>query len=593
MGDRLVADGIVERLTAWGVDRVFGYSGDGINPVLGALRRAGSPAFIQARHEENAAFMAVGHAKYTGRVGVVLSTQGPGAVHLLNGLYDARMDSVPVVALVGQQSQTVLGSAYQQEIDLQSLFKDVASGFRQQVNSPDQAPMVIDRAFKAALATRSPAVVILPHDVQQEPAPELEHEHGVIPSAPLWSRGTVIPQEQDVHDAAALLNAGSKLALLVGQGARGAQAEVAALAEKLGAAVVTSLLGKPYVDEAMPWAAGTMGHLGTSASGWAMAHCDTLLIIGSNDPWTEFYPPPGAARAVQIDSDAKAIGNRYPVEVAVTGDAAESLRALLPRVHERLGWRADVERHVDVWRSLSEARALTAADPVNPERAVRELNGRLPENAQVAVDVGSCVYWYARQLHLPPDVPAHLSSTLASMGCGLPYGLAAKLAAPDRPLVVLTGDGGFQMTGMAELITVSRLWKSWTNPVFAICILNNLDLAEVSWEQRETESEPRFEDSQQLPDVDYSGYAKLLGLDGERVDSADDVGPAWDRALAGDRPYVLDIRTDADVPLLPPFPAGRKLAESMEEALKAEGNTHALELLREYVRLEAEAHTQD
>ncbi|WP_458115779.1 thiamine pyrophosphate-requiring protein [Arthrobacter sp. D2-10] len=589
MGDRLVADAVVERLTAWGVERVFGYSGDGINPVLGALRRAGGPAFVQARHEENAAFMAVGHAKYTGGVGVMLSTQGPGAVHLLNGLYDARMDSVPVVALVGQQSKTVLGSAYQQEIDLQSLFKDVASGFRQQVNSPDQALMVIDRAFKAALATRSPAVVILPHDVQQEPAPELEHEHGVIPSAPLWSPGKMVPQDQDLHDAAAVLNAGSKLALLVGQGARLAQGEVVALAEKLGAAVVTSLLGKPYVDEALPYAAGTMGHLGTSASGWVMANCDTLLIVGSNDPWTEFYPPPGKARAVQIDNDAKAIGNRYPVEVAVTGDAAEALRALLPLVKHRTGWLADVERHVDAWRNLSEARAFTAADPVNPERAVRELNGRLPDNAQVAIDVGSCVYWYARQLHLPAGVPAHLSSTLASMGCGIPYGLAAKLASPDRPLVVLSGDGGMQMTGMAELITVSRLWKNWKNPVFAICVLNNRDLAEVSWEQRETETEPRFDDSQDIPDVDYSGYARLLGLDGVRVENPDDVGPAWDRALSADRPFVLDIRTDADVPLLPPFPGGQELAQSMEKALETEGNNHALELLREYVRLETEA----
>lgn len=586
MADRLVADVVVERLAAWGVDRVFGYSGDGINPVLGALRRAGGPAFIQARHEENAAFMAVGHAKYTGRVGVMLSTQGPGAVHLLNGLYDARMDSVPVVALVGQQSQTVLGSAYQQEIDLQSLFKDVASGFRQQVNSPDQAPMVIDRAFKAALATRSPAVVILPHDVQQEPAPALEHEHGVIPSAPLFSPGKMVPQEKDLHDAAGLLNTGSKLALLVGQGARGAQGEVAELAEKLGAAVVTSLLGKPYVDETLPWAAGTMGHLGTSASGWVMANCDTLLIVGSNDPWTEFYPPPGKARAVQIDNDPKVIGNRYPVEVAVTGDAAEALQALLPLLEGRMGWRGDVERHVDAWRGLSEARALTAANPVNPERAVRELNGRLPDNAQVALDVGSCVYWYARQLHLPHGVPAHLSSTLASMGCGLPYGIAAKLAAPDRPVVVLTGDGGMQMTGMAELITVSRLWRKWENPVFAICILNNLDLAEVSWEQRETETEPRFEDTQELPEVDYAGYAQLLGLDGMRVENPDDVGAAWDHALAADRPFVLDVRTDPAVPLLPPFPAGETLAESMEEALQAEGNAHALELLREYVRLE-------
>ncbi len=589
MGDRTVADGIVDRLTAWGVDRVFGYSGDGINPVLGALRRAGKPAFVQARHEENSAFMAVAHAKYTGRVGVMLSTQGPGAVHLLNGLYDAKMDSVPVVAIVGQQSQTVLGSAYQQEIDLQSLFKDVASAFRQQVNSPEQASMVIDRAFKAALSTRSPAVVILPHDIQQEPEQELEQEHGVIPSAPLWRPGLVVPQEQDVHDAAALLNGGTKLALLVGQGARGAQEEVVALAEKLGAAVVTSLLGKPYVDEALPYAAGTMGHLGTSASGWVMTNCDTLLIIGSNDPWTEFYPPPGSARAVQIDSDAKAIGNRYPIEVAVTGDAAESLRQLLPLLEQRTGWRADIERRVGAWRSLSEARAMIDANPVNPERAVRELNGRLPSNAQVAVDVGSCVYWYARQLHLPQGVPAHLSSTLASMGCGVPYGIAAKLASPDRPVVVLSGDGGFQMTGIAELVTVSRMWRQWTNPVFVVCILNNRDLAEVSWEQRETESEPRFDDSQTLPDVDYAGYAKVLGLDGMRVTQPGDLGAAWDRALAADRPFVLDVVTDPDVPLLPPFPGGASLAESMEEGLASEGNAHALALLREYVRLEEEA----
>lgn len=232
---------------------------------------------------------------------------------------------------------------------------------------------------------------------------------------------------------------------------------------------------------------------------------------------------------------------------------------------------------------------MTDANPVNPERVVRELNGRLPSNAQVAVDVGSCVYWYARQLHLPQGVPAHLSSTLASMGCGVPYGIAAKLASPDRPVVVLSGDGGFQMTGIAELVTASRMWRQWTNPVFVVCILNNRDLAEVSWEQRETESEPRFDDSQALPDVDYAGYAKVLGLDGMRVTQPGDLGAAWDRALAADRPFVLDVVTDPDVPLLPPFPGGKSLAESMEEGLASEGNAHALALLREYVRLEEEA----
>jgi len=412
----LVADLVVQRLGAWGVGRIFGYSGDGINPLMGALRRAGGPEFVQARHEENAAFMAVGHAKYTGEAGVVVSTQGPGAIHLLNGLYDARMDSVPVVAIIGQQSLSVLGSGYMQEVDLMHLFRDVASGFRQQVSSPEQAPLVIDRAFKEALATRTPSVVILPHDVQQAPAPELDQEHGVLTTAAVWQPARILPRDEDVQAAANLLNSGQKVALLVGQGARGAREQVVAVAEKLGAAVTTSLLGKPYVDESLPLAAGVMGHLGTSASGYALANCDTLLIIGSNDPWTEFYPPPGAARAVQIDIDSAAIGNRYPVEVALPGEAAASLDALLPLLEERgpSDWRNDVEQAVRAWHELARERAFTPADPVNPERAVYELSSRLPADAQVAVDVGSSVYWYARQLRLPAGVPAHLSSTLAS-----------------------------------------------------------------------------------------------------------------------------------------------------------------------------------
>lgn len=437
------ADFVVRRLTAWRVDRIFGYSGDGINPLLGALRRAGGPAFIQARHEEAAAFMAVAHAKYTGAVGVVTATQGPGAVHLLNGLYDARMDSVPVVAIVGQQSRTVLGSAYQQEIDLPNLFKDVASEFCQQVADPEQLPLVLDRAFKAALATRSPAVVILPHDIQQGPPPQTPHEHGVVPSSPVWSMGCVSPRESDLHDAAALLNAGRRIALLVGQGASHAQQEVIAVAERLGAGITMSLLGKPFVDESLPHVTGTMGHLGTTASAYLMDRCDTLLIIGSNDPWTEYYPAPGQARAVQIDIDPKVIGNRYPVEVALHGDAAETLGSLLVLLHGQQdhSWRAEIEEQVREWHRVASERALTPAEPINPERVVYELDALLPRDAQVAVDVGSCVYWYARQLRLPRGVPAHLSSTLGCMGAGVPYGIAAKLARPSRPVVVLAGDG--------------------------------------------------------------------------------------------------------------------------------------------------------
>jgi len=592
MGERVVADVVVERLRDWGVGRVFGYSGDGINAFMGALRRAKGPEFVQARHEENAAFMAVGHAKYTGQVGVVTSTQGPGAVHLLNGLYDAKLDSVPVVAIIGQQNRSVLGSGYMQEIDLLNVTKDVASHFNQLVSTPEQVPMVIDRAFRAALATSQPTVVILPHDVQQAPAPEHEQAHGTVLTAPRWSRQQVLPSDEDLARAAEVLNAGNKVALLVGQGARSAGRQVVDVAERLGAGITTSLLGKPYVDERLPFAAGTMGHLGSTASAHLLGNCDTLLIVGSNDPWTEFYPPPGAARTVQIDVDPAAIGNRYPVEAGLAGDAAATLERLLPllRSPADTSWRTEVEAAVRRWHLLRERRAGVPGQPLNPERVVRELDGRLPADAQLAVDVGSVVYWYARQLTLPEGVPAHLSGTLASMGCSLPYGIAAKLARPERPVVVLSGDGAMQMAGLAELITVSRLWPQWQDPRFVVCVLNNRELAEVTWEQREMEAEPRFADSQALPDFSYADYARLLGLDGVSVAEPAELGAAWERGLAADRPFVLEAVTDPDIPLLPPFPAGAQKAGPMRQGLDAEGpdSAHARELLDRYVALEEE-----
>ncbi|MCW2802302.1 MAG: thiamine pyrophosphate protein binding domain protein [Propionibacteriaceae bacterium] len=589
-----VADLLVRRLKTWGVDRVFGYSGDGINPFMGALRRAAEEIeFVQARHEENAALMAVGHAKYSGHVGVVTSTQGPGAVHLLNGLYDAKLDSVPVVAIVGQQETSVLGSQYQQEVDLAAVFADVASSFAEEVVSADQLPMVIDRAFRAALTDRAPTVIIIPHDVQQEPAPEPEQQHGVHVTAAVWRPAVPVPLPDDLAAAAAVLNAGRRVALLVGQGARAAQPEVVQIAEKLGAGITTSLLGKPYVDETSPIAAGTMGHLGTTASAFVLGECDTLLIIGSNDPWTEFYPPPGAARAVQIDADPAAIGNRYPVEVPLVGDAAPTVQALLPLLTERGqdssgldSWRPEVERQVQRWRRITTQRALTPANPVNPERVVYELNQQLPADAQLAVDVGSCVYWYARQLQLPPGVPAHLSSTLATMGCSIPYAIAAKLLHPERPMVVLSGDGAMQMAGVNELITVSRLWPRWPDPRFVVCVINNGDLAEVSWEQREMESEPRFAASQALPSFPYARYGELLGLGSITVKDPEQVANAWQQALSADRPVVLEVITDPDIPLLPPFPAGESKLSSFEDGLGQEGNSHARDLLRTYAAYE-------
>ncbi len=590
MSERTVSDAIVDRIAAWGVDRVFGYSGDGINGVMEALRIAeGGPRFIQARHEENAALMAVGHAKFSGTVGVTMSTQGPGAVHLLNGLYDAKLDGVPVVAIVGQQRTSVLGSGYMQEISLQNLFADVAAEFVQQVASPDQVPMVIDRAFRTALARRCPTVVIVPHDVQTAPAGDVPHEHGMLPTAAKFARPLVMPTPADLQRAVDVLTSGSRVALLVGQGAAHARDEVVAIAQQLNAGITTSLLGKPYVDERLPFAAGTMGHLGTTASAHVLGACDTLLIVGSNDPWTEFYPAPGQARAVQIDIDAQRIGNRYPIEIGLVGDAAltlDALAAMLPSPRDT-GWRAEVESAVERWHRIASERAAVPAVPINPEAAIRALDDRIPADAMIALDVGSIVYWYARQLHLPVGATAHVSGTLASMGCGVPYGIAAKLLHPERPVLVLAGDGGMQMTGVAELVTLSRLWRQWPDPRFVICVINNGDLAEVSWEQREMEGAPRFEESQALPTFPYAGYGQLLGLHGERVDDPRAIDGAWERALAADRPSVLEFVCDPSVPLLPPFPAGEAKLDTMRNSIAREdGAQHTQALLDAYARAE-------
>jgi pyruvate dehydrogenase (quinone) len=553
---RIVADALVERLRTWDVPRVFGYAGDGIDPILAALRRAGGdPEFVQARHEEMAAFMASGHAKYTGLPGVCLATQGPGAIHLLGGLYDAKLDRRPVVAIVGQVVSTALGSGYLQEVDLHALFKDVCGQYLQTAFRPEQVPMLLDNAMRTAITTNTPTCVILPHDVQRAEAPEeLPHTHGVVPSSAVIGRSRIMPAKDDLQRAATLLGRGRKVALLVGRGAAGAVGEIEQVVDRLGAGVTVSLVGKPVLPETKPWHTGVMGHLGTTASAELMAGCDTLLIVGCNDPWTEFYPAPGQARAVQIDIDARVVGSKYPVEVALVGDAAETLRTLLPvlpRSPDR-SWQQRVTDSVSRWRDLAEERAKHPADPLNPQLVVRELSDRIPADARVAVDVGSATYWYARHVVLPRGVPAHVSSYLASMGCAMPYGLAAKLDTPDRPVIALVGDGAMQMNGLLELITVADRWRRWSDPRFVVLVLHNRDLNEVTWEQREMEGDPRFPDSQRVPDFPYASYAEMLGLTGIRVDSPDDVAKAWDQAFDADRPVVVEAIVDPAVPLLAP-----------------------------------------
>lgn len=566
-----VADGIVARLAEWGVERVFGFAGDGIDPLLAALHRASAQVeLVTARHEEMAAFMATGHAKYGGGVGVCLATQGPGAIHLLTGLYDAKLDRKPVVAVVGQVVSTALGSGYLQEVDLQTLFKDVCGQYVQTVHAPEQLPLVLDNAIRTALATSSPTCVIVPHDVQKADLPQdASHTHGVVASSATWARPRVVPDDAALDRAVELLDAGERVALLVGQGASGAAEQVRAVAERLGAGITTSLLGKPVLDEGLTYHCGVMGHLGTTASADLLARCDTLLIVGSSDPWTEFYPPPGTVRTVQVDIAARNLGAKYPVEVGLAGDAALTLDLLLPRLRAREGWRADVERSVAAWHEIARQRAAEPADPLNPQLVVRALSDHLPGDAQVSLDVGSVAYWYARSLRLPAGVPAHLSSTLASMGSAMPYGIAAKLLHPDRPVVALAGDGAMQMNGLSELITVAARWRDWADPRFVVLVLHNGDLAEVSWEQREMEGDPRFPTSQVVPAFPYAAYAELLGLTGIRVDDPADVDAAWRTALAADRPCVLEAVVDRDTPLLAPRQPAAKV-EQMRRGLARE-----------------------
>ncbi|GAA4426302.1 thiamine pyrophosphate-requiring protein [Actinokineospora soli] len=568
---RLVADAVVERLREWGVPRVFGYAGDGIDPVLAALHRAGGvPEFVQARHEEMAAFMACGHAKYSGRVGVCLATQGPGAIHLLGGLYDAKLDRRPVVAIVGQVVSTALGSGYLQEVDLHALFKDVCGQYVQTAFGAEQFPMLLDNAMRTAIAESTPTCLIIPHDVQRaEAVEEPEQAHGIVVSSAVIARPRVVPRDEDVRAAAEVLNAGEKVALLVGRGAVGAEAEVEQVVEALGAGVTTSLMGKPVLAEGFPWHTGVMGHLGTTASAELMSECDTLLIVGSNDPWTEYYPKPGQAKVVQIDIEARVVGSKHPVDVPLVGDAAETLRMLLPLLSTKdKAWSDRVQAMVTGWRDLAEKRADAQGDPLNPQAVVRELSRHLPEDARVAVDVGSATYWYARHLALPPGVPAHVSSYLACMGCALPYGLAAKLDAPDRPVVALAGDGAMQMNGLLELITVADRWKGWDDPRFIVLVLHNRDLNEVTWEQREMEGDPRYPASQRLPDFPYASYAEMLGLTGIRLDHAGAVQSTWRKAFNATRPVVVEALVDPAVPLLAPHlpdDAARKLYRGLDQ----------------------------
>ncbi|EQB05504.1 thiamine pyrophosphate protein [Sphingobium quisquiliarum P25] len=544
-----------DRLHQWGVRRIFGYPGDGINGLLGALQKVPDKfEFVQVRHEEMAAFMASAHAKFTGELGVCLATSGPGASHLLTGLYDARMDHMPVLAIVGQQARSAVGAHYQQELDLTSMFKDVAGAFTGYATVPAQVRHLTDRAVRIAMAERRVTALIFPNDLQDMKMEEPPRKHGAVFSGVGWTPPHVVPRQDDLRRAAEVLNAGSKVAILVGAGAREATDEIIAIADVLQAGCAKALLGKQVLPDDLPWVTGSIGLLGTKPSYELMMACDTLLMLGSGFPYSEFLPEEGQARGVQVDIDPGMLSIRYPMEVNLTGDVKTTIEALLPLLEQKTdtAWRDTIAEWNSDWQETLIDRAHAKAEKINPQRVFTELSPRLPERAILTSDSGSCANWYARDLKIRRGMMASLSGGLACMGAAVPYAIAGKFAHPDRPVIAMIGDGAMQMNNMAELITIQKYWQKWADPRLIVMVLNNEDLNQVTWEQRAMEGNPKFEATQRIPDVPYHKFAELIGLEGIFCDDPEQVGAAWDRALAARRPVVLEMKTDPNVPPLPP-----------------------------------------
>jgi pyruvate dehydrogenase (quinone) len=552
---KTVSDFLISRLGEWGISRIYGFPGDGINGIIGAIDRAGDKInYVQVRHEEMAAFMACAHSKFTGEVGVCLATSGPGAIHLLNGLYDAKLDHQSVVAIVGQQARTCLGGNYQQEVDLVSLFKDVAGDFVQMATVPGQVRHLVDRAVRIAKAERTVTCLIIPNDLQEVDYEEPPRIHGSIFSGVGFCEPRIVPKDADLLRAANVLNEGKKVAILVGAGAQGATDEVLQVADLLGAGISKALLGKAVIPDEAPGCCGSIGLLGTKPSWDMMQECDTLLMVGSSFPYSEFLPKEGQARAVQIDIDAKMLSIRYPMEVPLVGDSAETLQALIPLLQRKTerSWREKIEKNIEEWWKVLEAQAMNSANPINPQRVFWELSPRLPDNCILSADSGSSANWYARDLKIRRGMMASLSGNLATMGPGVPYAIAAKFAWPNRIPIALVGDGAMLMNGINELVTIADYWKEWSDPRLIILVLANHDLNQVTWEQRVMEGDPKFAASQDVPDFHFARYAEMLGLKGIRVDQPDGIGPAWDEALAARCPVVIEMVTDPEVPTLPP-----------------------------------------
>jgi thiamine pyrophosphate-dependent acetolactate synthase large subunit-like protein len=538
---------LIDTLIEGGVDIVFGLPGDGINGIMEALRqRQKDIRFIQARHEEAAAFMACGYAKVTGKLGVCLATTGPGGTHLLTGLYDAKFDRVPVLAITGLPFHDLIQTFTQQDIDHSRVFQDVAA-YTTAIHGAQHVRQAVTLAARTALAVRGVAHVALPVDVQEQTleADKASPRHKADSSISL-GRGIDLPQDDAVAGAAEVLNAGSEVAILVGQGALGAARELEKIAEKLGAPVVKALLGKAVLPDAHPHVTGGVGYLGARPSQQVLERCDTLLIVGSSFPYIEYYPKPGQARCVQIDIDARRIGLRYPVEAPVVGDAAACLAALVERLN------AKPDRHFleraqawkKEWLQALEHGASRPGKPMKPQRVVHELDRRLADDAVICADSGHNTGLAAQYLMIRGHQQFHVSGTLACMGCGVPYAIAAALACPGRQVVAVVGDGGLSMS-LAELATAAR----YRLPI-KVVVLNNSVLAQIKWEQMLFLGNPEF--ACDLAPIDFARAAEAMGLKGLRTDDPDRIGALLDEAFAHDGPVLVDAVTDHNEPMLPP-----------------------------------------
>jgi pyruvate dehydrogenase (quinone)/pyruvate oxidase len=578
MAKTTAADAMVDILIDWGVEVIFGLPGDGINGLMEALRtRSDRLRFIQVRHEESAAFMACGYAKFTGKLGVCLATSGPGGIHLLNGLYDAKLDGAPVLAITGHHYHDLIDTHAQQDVNLDRVFMDVAV-YSTRVMGASHVANVTHLACRTALARRGVAHINFPVDLQEMELGDADRSKRNKPghNTETFAQSAALPAEEDVQRAAAVLNAGKKVAILAGRGAIGARAELERLAEVLGAPIVKALLGKTAVPDDSPYTTGAVGLLGTEPSEDAISGCDTLLMIGTSFPYIEFYPKPGTVRAVQIDVDPDRIGLRYPVEVGLVGDSRRTLQALLPLLKEKSdrSFLETAQKGMAAWWQLMEERGTRPDRPMKPQVVAWELGKRLRDDAIVAGDSGTSTTWFARHIKARAGQMFSLSGTLASMANGLPYAIAAQVAYPDRQVVAFVGDGGLSML-MAELATAVK----YKLPI-KIVVLKNNSLGQIKWEQMVFLGNPEY--GCDLHPIDFAKIAEACGARGFTVDDPNECGRVLDEALAVDGPALVEAVVD---PNEPPMPAKIKPQQAlhMAEAL-ARGTPDRGEIIKTLVK---------